>query len=110
MVSKRLKMPEAWHYVRALAARFGLQHALESVDEHNPWLERFYAGGLDAMRSAALRSIQTSIARVREGTQQLATTTDGAHRINLNFGRALLGLSNAPAAVNPLTKAASLLV
>src|SRR3569832_770957 len=39
---------------RALAARFGLQHALESVDEHNPWLERFYAGGVEAMRSTAL--------------------------------------------------------
>jgi len=39
---------------RALASRFGLQHALESVDEHNPWLERFYAGGLDAMRATAL--------------------------------------------------------
>jgi len=39
---------------RALAARFGLQHALESVDEHNPWLERFYAGGVEAMRETAL--------------------------------------------------------
>ena len=39
---------------RALAARFGLQHALESVDEHNPWLERFYGGGIEAMRAAAL--------------------------------------------------------
>src|SRR4030095_4509151 len=38
---------------RALAARFGLQHALESVDEHNPWLERFYAGGPKAMRPPA---------------------------------------------------------
>ena len=39
---------------RALAARFGLQHALESVDEHNPWLERFYGGGVEAMRATAL--------------------------------------------------------
>lgn len=39
---------------RALAARFGLQHALESVDEENPWLERFYAGGADAMRANVL--------------------------------------------------------
>ena len=39
---------------RALAARFGLQHVLESVDEHNPWLERFYAGGVEAMRATAL--------------------------------------------------------
>ena len=27
---------------RALAARFGLQRALESVDGDNPWLEKFY--------------------------------------------------------------------
>lgn len=40
---------------RALASRFGLQLALESVDEHNPWLERFYAGGPDDMRQHALR-------------------------------------------------------
>jgi deoxyadenosine/deoxycytidine kinase len=39
---------------RALAARFGLQHALESVDDENPWLERFYGGGVDAMREYAL--------------------------------------------------------
>jgi deoxyadenosine/deoxycytidine kinase len=31
---------------RALAARFGLQLALESVDEDNPWLERFYGSDL----------------------------------------------------------------
>ena len=39
---------------RALAARFGLQHALESVDADNPWLEQFYAGGENAMRATAL--------------------------------------------------------
>jgi deoxyadenosine/deoxycytidine kinase len=39
---------------RALAQRFGLQHALESVDGDNPWLEKFYAGGMDAMRAHAL--------------------------------------------------------
>ena len=38
---------------RALAARFGLQLALESVDVDNPWLESFYAGP-EAMRSYAL--------------------------------------------------------
>ena len=38
---------------KALAARFGLQLALESVDTDNPWLERFY-GGADAMRRHAL--------------------------------------------------------
>ena len=40
---------------RALAARFGLQHALESVDDDNPWLEKFYAGGDSAMRQHALQ-------------------------------------------------------
>jgi deoxyadenosine/deoxycytidine kinase len=39
---------------RALAQRFGLQHALESVDDDNPWLEKFYGGGMDAMRAHAL--------------------------------------------------------
>ena len=40
---------------RALAARFGLQHALESVDEENPWLEKFYGGGESEMRKFALQ-------------------------------------------------------
>ena len=35
---------------RGLAARFGFQLALESVDDDNPWLEKFYAGP-EAMRS-----------------------------------------------------------
>ncbi len=35
---------------KALAARFGLQPALESVDDDNPWLERFYGGGEEGMR------------------------------------------------------------
>jgi deoxyadenosine/deoxycytidine kinase len=39
---------------RALAARFGLQMALESVDADNPWLESFY-GGADDMRTYALQ-------------------------------------------------------
>ncbi len=39
---------------RALAARFGLQMALESVDAENPWLESFY-GGPDEMRAYALQ-------------------------------------------------------
>ncbi len=39
---------------RALATRFGLQHALESVDDENPWLERFYGGGPEEMRVFAL--------------------------------------------------------
>jgi deoxyadenosine/deoxycytidine kinase len=37
----------------ALAARFGLQIALESVDVDNPWLESFYAGP-DEMRAYAM--------------------------------------------------------
>jgi deoxyadenosine/deoxycytidine kinase len=38
---------------RALAARFGLQLALESTDEDNPWLEPFY-GEPEGMRSYGL--------------------------------------------------------
>jgi len=38
---------------RALAARFGLQTAVESVDAENPWLESFYGGPAD-MRAYAL--------------------------------------------------------
>jgi deoxyadenosine/deoxycytidine kinase len=37
----------------SLAARFGLQTALESVDAENPWLESFY-GGEAEMRTYAL--------------------------------------------------------
>src|SRR6478609_2061776 len=39
---------------RALASRFGLQLALESVDDENPWLEKFYGGGVEEMRAYAL--------------------------------------------------------
>lgn len=38
---------------RAIASRFGLQLALESVDADNPWLESFY-GGPEEMRAYAL--------------------------------------------------------
>jgi deoxyadenosine/deoxycytidine kinase len=38
---------------RALASRFGLQLALESIDEDNPWLEPFYSGA-DGMKTYAL--------------------------------------------------------
>lgn len=38
---------------RALASRFGLQMALESVDADNPWLESFYAGQ-DEMHAYAM--------------------------------------------------------
>jgi len=39
---------------RALAARFGLQLAPESVDRDNPWLDRFYEDGPASMRRFAL--------------------------------------------------------
>ncbi|MEX2180303.1 MAG: deoxynucleoside kinase [Gemmatimonadaceae bacterium] len=39
---------------RALASRFGLQLALENVDQDNPWLEPFYASGAESMRAYAL--------------------------------------------------------
>lgn len=39
---------------RALASRFGLQLALESVDQENPWLEPFYASA-EGMRTYALQ-------------------------------------------------------
>jgi deoxyadenosine/deoxycytidine kinase len=38
---------------RALSSRFGLQLALESIDEDNPWLEPFYSGP-DGMKTYAL--------------------------------------------------------
>jgi deoxyadenosine/deoxycytidine kinase len=38
---------------RALASRFGLQLALESVDADNPWLDRFYEGP-ESMRTHGL--------------------------------------------------------
>ena len=38
---------------RALASRFGLQLALESVDQENPWLESFYSSA-ENMRNYAL--------------------------------------------------------
>src|SRR4051812_35167109 len=37
---------------RALASRFGLQQALESVDADNPWLEQFYSGPEEMRRYA----------------------------------------------------------
>ena len=39
----------------ALAARFGLQLALESVDADNPWLTPYYADGESSRREYALR-------------------------------------------------------
>ena len=40
---------------RALARRFGLQMALESVDDENPWLTSFYGPAPEAQREYALR-------------------------------------------------------
>lgn len=37
---------------KALAVRFGLQRAMESVDADNPWLERFYEGPESRQRYA----------------------------------------------------------
>ncbi len=39
---------------KALASRFGLQLALESVDDDNPWLDPFYSSGPEGMKSYAL--------------------------------------------------------
>jgi deoxyadenosine/deoxycytidine kinase len=39
---------------RAVASRFGLQLALESVDQENPWLEPFYGSGPEGMKQYAL--------------------------------------------------------
>jgi deoxyadenosine/deoxycytidine kinase len=54
---------------RALAGRFGLQLALESVGDDNPWLDRFYSGP-DAMRAHAmplqLHFLATRFASVRK--------------------------------------------
>ena len=40
---------------RALATRFGLAVALESVDDENPWLTPYYGAEPDAQREFALR-------------------------------------------------------
>ena len=40
---------------RALAQRFGLQMALESVDDENPWLTSYYGPNPDAQKEFALR-------------------------------------------------------
>ena len=40
---------------RALATRFGLAVALESVDDENPWLTPYYGAEPDAQREYALR-------------------------------------------------------
>jgi deoxyadenosine/deoxycytidine kinase len=40
---------------RALATRFGLQMALESVDDENPWLTPYYGPAQDAQQQFALR-------------------------------------------------------
>jgi deoxyadenosine/deoxycytidine kinase len=53
---------------RSLAARFGLQLALESVDAANPWLGQFYGGPEDMRRYALLLQLHflaTRFASVR---------------------------------------------
>ncbi|MFL5581519.1 MAG: deoxynucleoside kinase [Gemmatimonadaceae bacterium] len=55
---------------RALAARFGLNVALESVGGENPWLEPYYARGAESQREYALRLqlhfLATRFASMRE--------------------------------------------
>jgi deoxyadenosine/deoxycytidine kinase len=54
---------------RALATRFGLQLALESVDAENPWLSQFYGGPEDMRRYALmlqLHFLATRFASVRK--------------------------------------------
>lgn len=62
---------------RALAARFGLQHALESVDDENPWLEQFYAGGEAAMRQYAL-PLQLHFLATRFGSMRRMRSAGGS--------------------------------
>ena len=61
---------------RALASRFGLQLALESVDADNPWLERFY-GGEDSMRRHAL-SLQLHFLATRFQSMRRMRSQGGA--------------------------------
>jgi deoxyadenosine/deoxycytidine kinase len=61
---------------KALASRFGLQLALESVDADNPWLERFYAGA-DAMRRHAL-SLQLHFLATRFKSMRRMRSQGGA--------------------------------
>jgi deoxyadenosine/deoxycytidine kinase len=61
---------------KALAARFGLQLALESVDADNPWLERFYEGS-GSMRQYAL-SLQLHFLATRFKSVRQMRHTGGA--------------------------------
>lgn len=61
---------------RALASRFGLQLALESVDDENPWLERFY-GEPDGMRRYAL-SLQLHFLSTRFASLRKMRGTGGS--------------------------------
>jgi deoxyadenosine/deoxycytidine kinase len=60
----------------ALAVRFGLQTALESVDGDNPWLERFY-GGAAAMQRHAL-SLQLHFLATRFKSMRRMRSQGGA--------------------------------
>lgn len=55
---------------RALAARFGLQTVLESVDDDNPWLERYYET-VTSRRTYALRLQLYFLATRFEGMRQM---------------------------------------
>ena len=59
---------------RALAARFGLQIALESVDADNPWLESFYGGPAEMRRMRCISNCTFS----RRASRACAACVDSA--------------------------------
>src|SRR5688572_18818536 len=61
---------------KALATRFGLQLALESVDADNPWLDRFYEGP-EAMRTHGL-SLQLHFLATRFKSMRRMRSLGGA--------------------------------
>jgi len=60
---------------RALASRFGLQLALESVDQENPWLEPFYSSA-ENMRTYALHLSCIFSQRVRQRLEKELPQTE----------------------------------
>lgn len=61
---------------RALASRFGLQLALESVDQENPWLEPFYPSA-ENMRTYALH-LQLHFLATRASAARERAAANGA--------------------------------
>jgi len=62
---------------RALAARYGLQLAPESIDADNPWLERFYELGPTSMRHYALHLQLHFLATRFEGMRRIRAVGGG---------------------------------